>query len=114
MKITYRILVAPAIVMAFLIAFAAVAFYSMASEKRALDDLFNDNLKNFEQVAEHRHTLADNHSAVYRLITWIKTYDEKAVQVRTRQIVGSIDTVSGWLDEQAKANAGEEQQALVE
>ena len=114
MKITHKMLAAPATVIAFLLAFAAVAFYSMRSEKQALDEIFNGHMRSFQQVGEQRQGLADNHSAVYRLFTWIKTYDEKTVKARTEEILKRIDAVAGWLDAQAGAAADAETKQTIE
>ncbi|NJM10705.1 MAG: hypothetical protein HC889_01175 [Synechococcaceae cyanobacterium SM1_2_3] len=90
MKIFYKILLAPVIVIGFLIVFSMAAYFGLYTEKKAKDTLFSGQatMTNFYQGYLYVNTA---HADTYRLFTWIANYSEAQTKEATQHIMALLD-----------------------
>jgi methyl-accepting chemotaxis protein len=80
MKIWFKVIVAPIVAMGFLILLGAMSYYALLRQQTVLDDLRENRFVAYRTAATGDANLADVHSGVYRLFTWIGNMDEKKIQ----------------------------------
>jgi methyl-accepting chemotaxis protein len=80
MRIWHKILVAPALAIAFLLGFGAVAYGIAARQNQAIEDLALKRLAGLEVASEAAEALGASHSNSYRLFTWIDNLSEDQVK----------------------------------
>ena len=71
MKTWHKILIAPGIAIAFLVAFGGIAYTAMSEQNRVLDDLTNRRMAGVTTVGDAAQDMSEVHSNVYRMFTWI-------------------------------------------
>ncbi|MES2832535.1 MAG: methyl-accepting chemotaxis protein [Pseudomonadota bacterium] len=93
MKVWHKILVGPTVAIVFLIIFKITAFSTLSQQHATLTDMFTMRLGNYQVVAESANAIADVHSNVYRLLTWLGNLkQDKIVQIAKEQST-AIDSV---------------------
>jgi methyl-accepting chemotaxis protein len=92
-KILHKILVAPAVAMAFLVLVGAVSYGALRQQDAALEDLARTRLQAYQLAADSAQELAVVHSNVYRLITWLSGLKEDRVRQITTEQKQKIDAV---------------------
>jgi methyl-accepting chemotaxis protein len=80
MKIWHKILIAPAVAIAFLLAFGAIAYGVAAQQNQALEDLAQKRLAGVATAMEAAQEMSEVHSGAYRLVTWIANLEESKVK----------------------------------
>jgi methyl-accepting chemotaxis protein len=97
MRIWHKILVAPLLAIVFLLGFGAVAYGVVSQQNRALDDLAKKRLEGVATAMEAQNDLADVHSNVYRLFTWIANLNEQQVKKAVGEQKVKLDAVAATL-----------------
>jgi methyl-accepting chemotaxis protein len=109
LKLSRKLLIAPAVVVLFLIAFGLVSFNGLVSEKDALNDIFNNRFKTFEKVAGINEDISIAHGAIYKLITWARAnYDGSKLDALGKAEVKRIDDAIATLAHFTDSTASEE------
>ncbi len=94
MKVLHKILVAPAVAIAFLVLLGAASYVALTQQNSSLSDLYNNRIGNYRHVAESAQTISEVHSNVYRLFTWLGNLKaDKIKQIIDEQDV-LIDSVN--------------------
>jgi len=76
-----KILVAPVLVIVLLVLFGLASYVGLATQKGALNDIFNNRFKNYEVSAQLANDLTDVHMNTYRLLSWeTARYDRTKIQ----------------------------------
>ena len=65
-----KILVAPVLVIVLLVLFGLASYVGLATQKGALNDIYNNRFKNYQVSADLANTLTDVHMNTYRLLSW--------------------------------------------
>ena len=92
MKLLYKILMAPAVGIALLIAVGALMLLAMSDQRAALDNVVGERFEMFESSVNVRSSLDGAHTRTYRLFTSIGALDEATVKARTDEILAQVDT----------------------
>jgi methyl-accepting chemotaxis protein len=65
-----KILVAPVLVIVLLVLFGLASYIGLATQKGALNDIYNNRFKNYQVSADLANTLTDVHMNTYRILSW--------------------------------------------
>ena len=115
MKILHKVLVAPAIAMAFLLILGGTT-YSMLTQQRAiLTDLVGNRFGSYQLAAESSRQIGEVHADVYRLFTWIGNLKEDKIKQITTKQLAKIDAVAGKVTQfGARAEADPTEREIAE
>ena len=91
MKLFYKILFAPSLIMVFLIALVATAYWGLYSEKKASDTIYSKQ-NAIEDIQKGYQIMTDAQAKTYRLLAWSSTLSQDKLQEKTQQISKIIDT----------------------
>ncbi len=70
LKMMAKILVAPLLAIAMLVLFGAASYVGLATQKGALNEIFNHRFKSYQLSAGLANELTDVHMNTYRLLSW--------------------------------------------
>jgi methyl-accepting chemotaxis protein len=93
MKVWHKILVAPAVAIAFLLALGGVSYAMLTRQNAALEELARGRMAAFQVAADASQEISEVHSNVYRLISWIANLKEeqiKTVNVEQRKKIDGV------------------------
>ncbi|HVE54771.1 MAG TPA: methyl-accepting chemotaxis protein [Ramlibacter sp.] len=115
MRIWHKILIAPALAIACLLGFGAVAYGVVSQQNQAIEDLAGKRLAGVVVASEAAESLGEVHSTTYRLFTWIANLNEaqvkKAIQeqnVKIDAVVSSLSTYRG------QAHVADDERAIID
>ena len=91
MKLLQRILIAPAISIVFMLVLSGVAYTSMSTLNRALDEMTNTRADHFRGATEVKAGALDTQARIYRLMTWAGSLDVKKIEADSKALVASAD-----------------------
>jgi methyl-accepting chemotaxis protein len=80
MRIWHKILIAPLLAVVFLLGFGVIAYGVVSQQNRALEDIAKKRLEGVVIAMDAQNDLADVHSSVYRLFTWLANMSEDKVK----------------------------------
>jgi methyl-accepting chemotaxis protein len=114
-KILQKILVPPAVAMAFLVLLGAVAAAVLRQQGSALEEVSRARMAAYQLAADSAQDVTVVHSGVYRLITWISSLKEDAIAKATHEQTTRMTEVQDRLARfAAAAGTSEEERKLVE
>jgi methyl-accepting chemotaxis protein len=113
MKLLYKILMAPAVGIALLIAVGALMLLAMSDQRAALDNVVSERFEMFESSVNVRSSLDGAHTRTYRLFTSIGALDEAKIKARTDEILAQVDTAIKLADAQSKRENHAETRAVL-
>jgi methyl-accepting chemotaxis protein len=100
MKIWHKILVAPAVAIAFLLALGALSYSGLMRQHSTLSELYNQRFASYQLAANAAQEIGEVHADVYRLFTWIGNLKEdKIKQITSAQkarIGGVIKSIAAF------------------
>ncbi len=102
MKFRTRLLVAPLIAIAMMLALGAATFYALSSIRANVNRLANQSMETMAQVNQVRTDLNQTNLAVYRLMTWMANFDEARIAKETKEINAGLDKAAAGLAGAAK------------
>ncbi|MEJ8840439.1 methyl-accepting chemotaxis protein [Ramlibacter sp. AN1133] len=114
MKIWHKILIAPGVAIAFLVALGATAFLMLKQQNDGLEALVTQRMARFEIAADAARDMGQVHSGVYRLMTWMANYDDAKIKAIASGLRKNLDEVSASLGKLAGGDLGAEERKLVE
>ena len=94
MKILHKVLVAPAIAMAFLLVLAGTTYSMLTQQRVILTDLVGNRFSSYQLAAESSRQIGEVHGEVYRLFTWIGNLKEDKIKQITAKQLAKIDAVT--------------------
>ena len=113
MRIWHKILIAPALSIVFLLGFGAISYGVVNQQNRAMEDIATKRVDGLSTVLDIQHDIAEVHSGVYRLFTWIANLSEDkvkgAVSEQNAKILGTTNALTRFrnqphlTDEERKA-----------
>ncbi|GAB3647147.1 methyl-accepting chemotaxis protein [Ramlibacter alkalitolerans] len=114
MKIWHKILVAPGVAIAFLVALGVTGFLMLKQQNDGLETLVTQRMARFETAADAARDMGQVHSGVYRLMTWMANYDDAKIKTIASGLRRNMDEVSASLQKLASGDLGAEERRLVE
>lgn len=98
MQLRAKLLVAPAIAIAALLAFGAVAFQGMYGQSTALDDIFHTRFARYHKSMEAAGQTANVHSSIYRILNWGTTHEESRFNAAVKHETSRLKQIAADLD----------------
>lgn len=68
--LTVKILIAPGLIIGFLLLYSFASYLGLTTQKQALDDIYNGRFKSYQTSAVLAKDLTSVHSNTYRLLSW--------------------------------------------
>jgi methyl-accepting chemotaxis protein len=118
LRLSMKLSFAPAAVMLFLIAMALVSYFGLSSQKAAMDDMFNQRFKEYQNSARLSESMASIHANLYKSISWVNAnYDAKKIEELVNQQKAELNKNIDTLQKNLKSNTSlkeEEKKAYQE
>ena len=102
LKLRGKLLVAPIIIILFMIALSGISYWGLSAQKGVLQDIFDNHFKGYQNSAKTLQDILEVHGNIYKVISWATAkYDEqKIAQLGKEQaavIAGSIETMKTFM-----------------
>jgi methyl-accepting chemotaxis protein len=97
MKIWHKVLVPPAVAIAFLLVFGAAAHRTLAQQNQAMEALARTRMSGVIVASAAAQDLSEAHSDVYRLFSWIANLSADKVKKAVSEQKAKIDAVAASL-----------------
>ncbi|MFH0998826.1 MAG: methyl-accepting chemotaxis protein [Pseudomonadota bacterium] len=92
LKMIWKIMLGPVIVLMFLLALAATAMSGFSSQQRAISDLFNIRFHVFQDSAGVLKSVTAVHGNLYKMLTWLNTgFDQNKIDKMAKDQLAEID-----------------------
>ena len=78
LKISKKMLLAPTIVLLFLVILFFGTYWGLSNQKTAIEDIFNNRFQTYQMSSRLMYEMAVVHSNVYKVISWAASQYEKA------------------------------------
>jgi methyl-accepting chemotaxis protein len=105
MKVWHKILVAPTVAIAFLLALGAVSYAMLTRQNAALEELARGRMAAFQVAADASQEISEVHSNVYRLISWIANLKEEQIKTVNVEQRRKLDAVTKSLTDLSTGNS---------
>ena len=92
LRMSRKLLMAPSVVLLFLVALSAWAYYGMSSLHGSIGDIFNSRFQNYQTCLRILYDTVDVNSNVYKVISWTAAnYEAEKVNKLSGEQVAAID-----------------------
>jgi methyl-accepting chemotaxis protein len=92
LKLSQKIAIAPAVILLFSLILAIVSNTGLSKQKLALDDIFNDRFKGYQNSSTILNDIANVQANIYRVISWANAkYDDKKIDQLAKEQVAAIN-----------------------
>jgi methyl-accepting chemotaxis protein len=91
MNLFQKLILAPAVAIAFMLVIGVTGYLSMSSQQQALDSLYSDRIGHLQIASGFLSGIDDAHSRTYRLMSWAANLDEKKIEEDGKKILGEFD-----------------------
>jgi hypothetical protein len=91
LKLYQRILLAPGLALVFLLLFGVVVYRALSTDQVAMREIFSTRFGIFQKADQALADIDAAHAAVYRLVTWIGSYDPAKIAHKSAELTGKID-----------------------
>ncbi|MDE3009773.1 MAG: methyl-accepting chemotaxis protein [Pseudomonadota bacterium] len=115
MKLSSKVIAAPAVAIGFLLLVGAISLIGAAGRGRVLDDIYLNRFAGYRGNAEIAQQLADSHMQAYRLITWMNGSNDAKVRQLTEALARDLGAADQAVATQlARPDADPESHAALE
>ncbi|MFB3925506.1 MAG: methyl-accepting chemotaxis protein [Syntrophales bacterium] len=91
LKLQNKMLMAPMVVFLFLIILAYGTYNGLSMQKTAIDDIFNNRFKGYQNSSKILNDIANVHANLYKVINWVNSnYEANKVEDLSKQQAGII------------------------
>ncbi len=98
LRLTSKLLVAPAAVLFFMLVLGLVSYFSLLKQKQAIEDIFGTRFKSYAAGADIVETAGNVHANIYKVINWASAkYDEKKIEQLSKDQMARLDKISETL-----------------
>ena len=92
LKLSQKIVITPTIIILFSLVLAFVSYTGLSKQKLALDDIFNNRFKGYQNSSTILNDIADVQANIYRVISWANAkYDDKKIDQLAKEQIASIN-----------------------
>jgi methyl-accepting chemotaxis protein len=103
LKLSKKLLIAPLVVIAFLLISGVVSYLSLSNQKSALDEIFGTRFKIFETSARLIKDATSVHANLYRVISWATAnFDAKKIDDLGKEQVKTLGAAVATVDKVLK------------
>jgi methyl-accepting chemotaxis protein len=117
MSLSKKLIICPAVVLFFLIIISFLAYNGIDSQKKAIDDIYNNRFKTYQFSSQMIADMTKCHADLYKLLSWLSAgYDKEKINSLTStvraKLVANVESLNKIL--QSKNLKAEEQKLLKE
>jgi methyl-accepting chemotaxis protein len=115
-KLYQKVLLAPGLAILSLVAFGAIASRALATQRMAMEEIFSTRFGFYERATQTSSEIDSAHAIVYRVVTWIGTYDDlrlarASAEIRERieratSLAKELSGAPGLIDKERELLAG--------
>ncbi|MBI4721312.1 MAG: methyl-accepting chemotaxis protein [Chitinivibrionia bacterium] len=92
LKMYKKLLLSPAVVTIFLLIFGGVSYVGLHTQKSALNDIFNNRFKGYQDSSRTVSDIANAHANVYKVLSWSSVnFDAKKTEDLAKEQLAAID-----------------------
>lgn len=103
LKLSKKILIAPVVVIVFLLISGVVSFVSQSSQKSAVEEIFGTRFKSFQTSALLIKDATSVHANLYKVISWATAnYEAKKIEELGKEQVRILDAATATVDKVLK------------
>lgn len=111
-KLSKKLLVAPLVIIIFMILLGLVAYRNLSSQRSALENIFDERFKAYQTGATIVKDITNVHANLYKVISWTDAkYDEKKIERLGKEQMATLERTTdrikkalqlGWLTQEEK------------
>ncbi len=106
LKISKKLLLAPLVVLFFLTILSVGTYKGLFDQKAAIEDIFNNRFKGYQNSARVISEIANVHSNVYKVISWAgANYEAQKIDALAKEQIGAIERNINFLREILKSGS---------
>ena len=94
MKVWHKILIAPGVAIAFLLALGLTAYSVLIGQQHTLSELFEQRFGSYQLASRAVHDVGDVHAGVYRLFSVIGSLSDERIKQTSGALLSRVDSVS--------------------
>ncbi len=103
LKLSKKLLIAPIVVIAFLVISGVVSYLSLSSQKSALEEIFGTRFKSFQTSARLIKDATSVHANLYKVISWATAnFDAKKIDALGKEQVKTLEGAVATVDKVLK------------
>jgi phosphoglycerate-specific signal transduction histidine kinase len=92
MNLSKKLLVAPLVIILFLLLLGWVSNRGLFSQKAAMEDVYNNRFKKYQTSATVVKDMANVHASLYKVISWANAeYDDKKIDQLGKDQLGTME-----------------------
>lgn len=92
LKMAKKLMLLPGVVFIFLMALSYGAYGGLTNQKTAIEDIFNNRFKLYQDCAEMIKTIANVHANVYKVLNWVNAdYEDQKIQTLAKEQTATLD-----------------------
>ncbi len=92
LKMAKKMMLLPAVVFIFLMALSYGAYDGLSNQKKAIEDIFNNRFKVYQDSADMIKKIGNAHANVYKIISWVNAqYDDKKIQALAKEQTATLE-----------------------
>src|SRR4030043_216931 len=111
-KLSRKLLVAPLIIIIFLVLLGWVSYLNLSNQRSAIESIFNERFKAYQTGATIGKDITNVHANLYKVISWTDAkYDEKKIELLGKEQTATLERTTdmigkalemGWLTQEEK------------
>ncbi len=96
LKLAKKLLIAPGVVIAFLLVLGFLSYLSLSNQKSAIESIYNDRFKTYQGSAMMVKDISNVHANLYKVISWANAkYDAKKIEALGKE---QMKTLAGAIE----------------
>lgn len=104
LKLSKKILIAPVVVLTFLVISGFVSYLSLSNQKSAIEEIFGTRFKSFQTSARIIKDVTSVHANLYKVISWATAnYDPKKIEELGKEQIKTMEEAVVTLEKAVKA-----------
>jgi methyl-accepting chemotaxis protein len=112
LNLSKKLLIAPVVVLAFLLLSGAVSYYSLSDQKSAIEEIFGVRFKSFQASARLIKDVTTVHANLYKTISWATAnYDAKKIDQLGQEQVKTLESAVAAVDRIVKSKGLTQEEA---
>jgi methyl-accepting chemotaxis protein len=104
-KLSRKLLVAPMVIILFLIILGLVAYRNLSSQRSAIESIFDERFKAYQTGATIVKDITNVHANLYKVISWTEAkYDEKKIELLGNEQMATLERTTDRIKKALQLN----------
>jgi methyl-accepting chemotaxis protein len=115
-SLSIKLLVAPLIIIVFMILMGAAAYFNLSNQRSAIVDIFDNHFKPYQTSATMVKDIANVHTNLYKVISWANAkFDEGKINLLGKEQIAALEQTTNTIGKTLQAKGlSEEEKALFQ